>query len=63
MITLTVKGIYFQLSTIEENKNDEINLITDPWIKKKKESTFGVLAKFDSRINSSDRIIREDKLS
>jgi hypothetical protein len=25
-----------------------INLITDSWIKREKESTFGVVAKFDS---------------
>jgi hypothetical protein len=31
---------------------DSINLITDSQIERKKESTFGVMAKFDSRINS-----------
>jgi hypothetical protein len=30
---------------------DDINLITDSWIKKK-DLTFGVMAKFESRINS-----------
>jgi hypothetical protein len=31
---------------------DSINRITDSRIKREKESTFGVIAKFDSRINS-----------
>jgi hypothetical protein len=30
---------------------DSINLITDSWIKREKESTFRVMAKFNSRIN------------
>jgi hypothetical protein len=31
---------------------DSINLIMDSLIKREKESTFGVIAKFDSQINS-----------
>jgi hypothetical protein len=31
---------------------NRINLITDSYIKRENESTFGVIAKFDSRINS-----------
>jgi hypothetical protein len=38
---------------------NRIHLITDFWIKREKESTFGVLAKFDSRINSWGDLVRE----
>jgi hypothetical protein len=33
---------------------DNINLITDSRIKRENESTFGVIAKFDPRINSEE---------
>jgi hypothetical protein len=33
---------------------DSINPITDSRIKREKKSTFGVIAEFDSRINSED---------
>jgi hypothetical protein len=33
---------------------DNINLIMDSRIKREKESTFGVIAEFDSRVNSDE---------
>jgi hypothetical protein len=53
---LIVKRIYFHLFVIEEIIRDIINLITNFQIKREKESTFGVIAKFDSWINSWDLV-------
>jgi hypothetical protein len=38
---------------------NRINLITDSQMKREKESTFGVIAKFDSRINSLGDLVRD----
>jgi hypothetical protein len=40
---------------------NRINLITGSWIKREKELTFDVIAKFDSQINSQGDLVLESE--